>query len=41
MHFQGKTIIINPGLGFGTGSHPTTQLCLKWIEKMSTQIVQF
>ena len=33
MHFQGKTIIINPGLGFGTGSHPTTQLCLKWIEK--------
>ena len=33
MYFQGKTIIINPGLGFGTGSHPTTQLCLKWIEK--------
>ena len=25
-------IIINPGSGFGTGSHPTTKLCLDWIE---------
>ena len=30
--FTGKTIIIDPGSGFGTGSHPTTQLCIKWIE---------
>ncbi len=30
--FAGKTIIIDPGSGFGTGSHPTTQLCIKWIE---------
>ena len=28
-----SSIIIEPGSGFGTGSHPTTQLCLKWIEK--------
>ena len=28
-----NSIIIEPGSGFGTGSHPTTQLCLKWIEK--------
>ncbi len=31
--FSGKTILIEPGSGFGTGTHPTTQLCLKWIEK--------
>lgn len=30
---NGTSIIIDPGSGFGTGSHPTTQLCLKWIEK--------
>ena len=30
--FQGITIIINPGYGFGTGTHITTQQCLKWLE---------
>ena len=25
-------VIINPGTGFGTGSHPTTKLCLNWLE---------
>jgi len=26
------TIVLDPGLAFGTGSHPTTYLCLKWLE---------
>jgi ribosomal protein L11 methyltransferase len=29
----GRVIIeLDPGLAFGTGSHPTTRLCLRWIE---------
>lgn len=26
-------IILDPGLAFGTGSHPTTRLCLDWLEE--------
>ena len=26
-------IILDPGLAFGTGSHPTTHLCLDWLTK--------
>lgn len=25
-------VILDPGLAFGTGSHPTTALCLKWLD---------
>lgn len=26
-------LILDPGLAFGTGSHPTTHLCLEWLAK--------
>ena len=29
--FEGAIVKINPGLAFGTGTHPTTQLCLEWL----------
>jgi ribosomal protein L11 methyltransferase len=25
-------ILLDPGLAFGTGTHPTTRLCLEWLE---------
>jgi ribosomal protein L11 methyltransferase len=25
-------IVLDPGLAFGTGSHPTTSLCLRWLD---------
>ena len=26
-------LAVDPGLAFGTGSHPTTRLCLQWLEQ--------
>jgi ribosomal protein L11 methyltransferase len=26
-------LILDPGLAFGTGTHPTTELCLTWLDK--------
>lgn len=27
------TVSLDPGLAFGTGSHPTTRLCLEWLDE--------
>lgn len=35
---QAKTIIrLDPGLAFGTGTHPTTRMCLRWIAQHASQ----
>ncbi len=30
-----KVIRLDPGLAFGTGTHPTTRMCLRWIAKQT------
>jgi ribosomal protein L11 methyltransferase len=30
-----KIIRLDPGLAFGTGTHPTTRMCLRWIARQS------
>ena len=30
---QAVNLVLDPGLAFGTGSHPTTRLCLHWLER--------
>ncbi len=32
-----KTIRLDPGLAFGTGTHPTTRMCLRWIARHGSQ----
>lgn len=32
-----KTIRLDPGLAFGTGTHPTTRMCLRWIARHGMQ----
>ena len=30
---NGVNLSLDPGLAFGTGSHPTTHLCLRWLDQ--------
>jgi ribosomal protein L11 methyltransferase len=30
-------LVLDPGLAFGTGSHPTTRLCLQWLDRALPQ----
>lgn len=32
-HPDAVNVILDPGSAFGTGSHPTTRLCLAWLER--------
>ncbi len=34
---NGIVLQLDPGLAFGTGSHPTTRLCLEWLEENVAQ----
>jgi ribosomal protein L11 methyltransferase len=36
-----QVIRLDPGLAFGTGTHPTTRMCLKWIAKQTDAAHQF
>ena len=35
-----KIIRLDPGLAFGTGTHPTTRMCLRWIANHSDSNIQ-
>lgn len=30
---EAVNLVLDPGLAFGTGSHPTTRLCLEWLDR--------
>ncbi|NDL00068.1 50S ribosomal protein L11 methyltransferase [Photorhabdus bodei] len=30
-------VMLDPGLAFGTGTHPTTSLCLQWLDSLSLE----
>jgi len=41
---QATNLMLDPGLAFGTGTHPTTALCLQWLDAHSVsgkQIIDF
>lgn len=31
-HSEAANILLDPGLAFGTGTHPTTSMCLEWLD---------
>jgi ribosomal protein L11 methyltransferase len=33
-----KVIRLDPGLAFGTGTHPTTRMCLRWIARQASAL---
>ncbi len=33
-----RIIDLDPGMAFGTGTHPTTRMCLRWIATQPTQV---
>jgi len=36
-HPEATNILLDPGLAFGTGTHPTTALCLRWLDEHCQQ----
>jgi ribosomal protein L11 methyltransferase len=37
-HPEAVNILLDPGLAFGTGTHPTTALCLQWLDAHSEHL---
>lgn len=37
---EAVTILLDPGLAFGTGTHPTTALCLEWLTRTALDQAQ-
>jgi len=35
-----RAIRLDPGLAFGTGTHPTTRMCLRWIARHASALAQ-
>lgn len=36
-HAQSAVVRLDPGLAFGSGTHPTTALCLQWLDALSDE----
>lgn len=36
-HSDDVIVYLDPGLAFGTGTHPTTKLCLEWLDEFDLQ----
>ncbi len=34
---EAVNVMLDPGLAFGTGTHPTTSLCLQWLDSIDVQ----
>jgi hypothetical protein len=32
-----RNVMLDPGLAFGTGTHPTTAMCLQWLDGLDLQ----
>lgn len=32
---EGAVVVLDPGLAFGTGTHPTTAFCLEWLDRVA------
>ncbi|MCX2523554.1 50S ribosomal protein L11 methyltransferase [Larsenimonas rhizosphaerae] len=32
---EGVNLLLDPGLAFGTGTHPTTALCMRWLDSLA------
>ncbi|MEP6906984.1 MAG: 50S ribosomal protein L11 methyltransferase [Pseudoxanthomonas sp.] len=36
-HAEAAVVRLDPGLAFGSGTHPTTALCLRWLDQLASE----